>query len=46
MIIYKITSHLSENKIKSEKINELLDNLIEILADENKKVIYLNYILF
>jgi len=36
-----MTSFLNDNKIKSEKINELMDNLIEILSDENKKVTYI-----
>ncbi|ORX46648.1 hypothetical protein BCR36DRAFT_398745 [Piromyces finnis] len=38
LIIYEIISHFDQNKMNLNKINELIDNLLEILSDPQNKV--------
>jgi len=40
LMIFEITSHMKENKIKTEKISKLIENLIVILSDKDEKVNY------
>eukprot|EP00833_Pecoramyces_ruminatium_P012711 jgi/Orpsp1_1/1186743/evm.model.d7180000052978.1 len=37
LVIYEITKSIDQKKINSEKIDELIDNLIKILFEKNKQ---------